>query len=134
MYFICLIYTKCDVSCLSVCLSVCLYVCLYVCMSACSVVHNAFIQFSSYLNEISRGRSHVLNRCFCGEANTNFKWLATTGDNLPSTHEMMTSLKYAYGRLSQNSIDCPALHVQSSSSTNQMCARGRHGLFKSMYS
>jgi hypothetical protein len=31
--------------------------------------------------------------------------------NLPSTHEMMTSLKYAYG---QNSIDCSASRAKSS--------------------
>jgi hypothetical protein len=43
----------------------------------------------------------------------------TAGDNLPSTHEMMTSLKYAYDRLGQNSIDCGASLVKSCSTSSK---------------
>jgi hypothetical protein len=72
-----------------------------------------------YLAYVSTLKSpRFRDTCGCGEANVNFSWLATTGDNLPSTHEMMTSLKYAYGMLSQNSIDFPALRVKSSSYNN----------------
>jgi hypothetical protein len=96
--------------------------CLCVCL-LCSV----FIQFSSDLHWILHGCSHVSCVCFyittakiswyvrlCG-GKFELNWLATTGDNLYSTHEIITSLKYAHGILNQNSIDCPASGVKSSS-------------------
>jgi hypothetical protein len=97
-------------------------VCLLCCLRC---IHSVFIASTRnfacmYLTDVSAFKSpRFLDTCGCVEANPNFKLLAKTVDNIPSTHELMTSLKYVYGRLSQNSIDCPASRVISSSKFNQ---------------
>jgi hypothetical protein len=91
------------------CLSVCLSALLYTVHSFSFVVLNGcfYIKISAF---------SLYVRLWGGKSK--FRWLATTGENLPSTHEIMTSLRYAYGILSQNFIDCPASRVKSFIGTN----------------